>query len=90
MRANEKIKCDKKMRFYLYSLSSVIGNESFDCACFLLEAFSRVGSIGSWEWSGLFRDLTGPLDLTGLLDLDLDLDLLSDLEGLLHKALNLL
>ena len=53
------------MHFYLYSLSSVIGNESFDCACFLLEAFSRVGSIG-WEWSGLFRDLIGPLDLTRL------------------------
>lgn len=77
------------MHFYHYPLSSVIGNESFDCACFLLEAFSSVGSIDR-EWSDLFRDLTGPLDLTGLLDLDLDLDLLSDLEGLLHKALNLL
>ena len=69
------------MQFYLYSLSSVIGNESFDCPCFLLEAFSMVGSTGR-EWSGLFRDLTGLRDL--------DLDLLSDLEGLFDNVLNLL
>ena len=65
------------MHFNLYPLSSVIGIESFDCACFLLEAFSSVGRLALHR-SGLFRDLTG------LIDLDLGL------KGLFDQVLNLL
>ena len=81
----KKLNVTNRCIFFLYSLSSVTGNESFDCACFLLKAFSSVNRLALLR-SGLFRDLTGPLDLTGLIDLELDLDL----EGLLDKVLNLL